>query len=34
MLGATADAKPATTVAKFREPKSGATWSGHGRAPK
>ncbi|MFL9862400.1 H-NS family nucleoid-associated regulatory protein [Paraburkholderia madseniana] len=26
-------AKPATSVAKYREPKSGATWSGHGRAP-
>ncbi|ANB73634.1 hypothetical protein AYM40_15660 [Paraburkholderia phytofirmans OLGA172] len=26
-------AKPATSVAKYRDPKSGATWSGHGRAP-
>ncbi|MGF7000881.1 H-NS histone family protein [Paraburkholderia sp. GAS32] len=26
-------AKPATAVAKYRDPKSGATWSGHGRAP-
>jgi len=26
-------AKPATSIAKYRDPKSGATWSGHGRAP-
>ncbi|CAE6712028.1 H-NS family nucleoid-associated regulatory protein [Paraburkholderia nemoris] len=26
-------ARPATSVAKYRDPKSGATWSGHGRAP-
>lgn len=26
-------AKPAMSVAKYRDPKSGATWSGHGRAP-
>ncbi|WP_311665032.1 MULTISPECIES: H-NS family nucleoid-associated regulatory protein [unclassified Paraburkholderia] len=26
-------AKPATSDAKYRDPKSGATWSGHGRAP-
>jgi DNA-binding protein H-NS len=26
-------AKPATSVAKYQDPKSGATWSGHGRAP-
>ncbi|WOD17020.1 H-NS family nucleoid-associated regulatory protein [Paraburkholderia kirstenboschensis] len=26
-------AKSATSVAKYRDPKSGATWSGHGRAP-
>ncbi|MFM0292230.1 H-NS family nucleoid-associated regulatory protein [Paraburkholderia sp. RL17-380-BIE-A] len=26
-------AKPATSVAKYRDPKSGAAWSGHGRAP-
>jgi DNA-binding protein H-NS len=26
-------AKPATSVAKYRDPQSGATWSGHGRAP-
>jgi DNA-binding protein H-NS len=29
-----ADGKPAKTVAKYRDPESGATWSGHGRAPK
>jgi DNA-binding protein H-NS len=26
-------AKPATSAAKYRDPKTGATWSGHGRAP-
>lgn len=26
-------AKLATSVAKYRDPKSGATWTGHGRAP-
>jgi DNA-binding protein H-NS len=26
-------AKSAASVAKYRDPKSGATWSGHGRAP-
>ncbi|NPT34236.1 H-NS family nucleoid-associated regulatory protein [Paraburkholderia xenovorans] len=26
-------AKPAKSVAKYQDPKSGATWSGHGRAP-
>jgi DNA-binding protein H-NS len=27
------NAKASTSVAKFRDPKSGATWTGHGRAP-
>ena len=31
--GAKAAAKTAKSVAKYRDPKSGATWSGHGRAP-
>ncbi|WP_168787626.1 H-NS family nucleoid-associated regulatory protein [Paraburkholderia aromaticivorans] len=26
-------AKPASSVARYRDPKTGATWSGHGRAP-
>jgi DNA-binding protein H-NS len=26
-------AKPPTSAAKYRDPKTGATWSGHGRAP-
>jgi DNA-binding protein H-NS len=30
--GATAIAKP-TAAARYRDPKTGATWSGHGRAP-
>ena len=25
--------KPATSAARYRDPKTGATWSGHGRAP-
>jgi DNA-binding protein H-NS len=25
--------KPATSAAKYRDPKTGATWTGHGRAP-
>jgi DNA-binding protein H-NS len=31
--GAKATLKTAKSVAKYRDPKSGATWSGHGRAP-
>ncbi|CAB3794520.1 H-NS family nucleoid-associated regulatory protein [Paraburkholderia fynbosensis] len=31
--GAKAAAKAGSSVAKYRDPKSGATWSGHGRAP-
>jgi DNA-binding protein H-NS len=31
--GAKAVAKTVTSVAKYQDPKSGATWSGHGRAP-
>jgi DNA-binding protein H-NS len=31
--GAKAAVKTAKSVAKYRDPKSGATWSGHGRAP-
>ncbi|WP_041744238.1 H-NS histone family protein [Paraburkholderia xenovorans] len=31
--GAKAAAKTAKSVAKYRDPKSGATWTGHGRAP-
>ncbi|CAD6560565.1 hypothetical protein LMG28727_07180 [Paraburkholderia kirstenboschensis] len=31
--GAKATAKAGKSVAKYRDPKSGATWSGHGRAP-
>jgi len=31
--GAKAVVKTAKSVAKYRDPKSGATWSGHGRAP-
>jgi len=31
--GAKAPVKTAKSVAKYRDPKSGATWSGHGRAP-
>lgn len=31
--GAKATVKAAQSVAKYRDPKSGATWSGHGRAP-
>lgn len=31
--GDKAAAKTAKSVAKYRDPKSGATWSGHGRAP-
>ncbi|MGY6122185.1 H-NS family nucleoid-associated regulatory protein (plasmid) [Paraburkholderia strydomiana] len=32
-LGAKAAAKSSTLAAKYRDPKTGATWSGHGRAP-
>ena len=32
--GTKAAAKPAKSVARYRDPKSGATWSGHGRAPR
>jgi len=31
--GAKAAAKSSTSAAKYRDPKTGATWSGHGRAP-
>ena len=31
--GAKAAAKSAASAAKYRDPKSGATWTGHGRAP-
>ncbi|MFL9944274.1 H-NS family nucleoid-associated regulatory protein [Paraburkholderia graminis] len=31
--GAKAAAKSAASTAKYRDPKTGATWSGHGRAP-
>jgi len=31
--GARAAAKSSTSAAKYRDPKTGATWSGHGRAP-
>lgn len=31
--GSKAAGKSAQSVAKYRDPKSGATWSGHGRAP-
>jgi DNA-binding protein H-NS len=31
--GSKAAAKSAQSVPKYRDPKSGATWSGHGRAP-
>lgn len=31
--GIKAAAKPATSAAKYRNPKTGATWTGHGRAP-
>ncbi|MGF6646523.1 H-NS family nucleoid-associated regulatory protein [Paraburkholderia sp. GAS82] len=31
--GSKAASKSAQSVAKYRDPKSGATWSGHGRAP-
>ncbi|MFM0470478.1 H-NS family nucleoid-associated regulatory protein [Paraburkholderia strydomiana] len=31
--GANAAAKSSTSAAKYRDPKTGATWSGHGRAP-
>ena len=31
--GAKAAVKSAQSVTKYRDPKSGATWSGHGRAP-
>ncbi|SDI12865.1 DNA-binding protein H-NS [Paraburkholderia phenazinium] len=31
--GSKAAVKTAKSVAKYRDPKSGATWSGHGRAP-
>ncbi|HEY4296649.1 MAG TPA: H-NS family nucleoid-associated regulatory protein [Paraburkholderia sp.] len=31
--GTKAAAKPAASHAKYREPKTGATWTGHGRAP-
>ena len=31
--GAKAAAKAATSVAKYQDPKTGATWTGHGRAP-
>ena len=31
--GSKAAVKSAQSVAKYRDPKSGATWSGHGRAP-
>ncbi|QQK01064.1 H-NS histone family protein (plasmid) [Burkholderia ambifaria] len=31
--GIKAGAKPATSAAKYRDPKTGATWTGHGRAP-
>ncbi|WP_080439571.1 H-NS family nucleoid-associated regulatory protein [Burkholderia ubonensis] len=31
--GIKAAAKPTTSVAKYRDPKTGATWTGHGRAP-
>ncbi|MHB9838353.1 H-NS family nucleoid-associated regulatory protein [Paraburkholderia terrae] len=32
-LGVKAAAKSSASVAKFRDPKTGATWTGHGRAP-
>jgi len=31
--GMKAAAKPTTSAAKYRDPKTGATWTGHGRAP-
>lgn len=31
--GAKASAQPSASTAKYRDPKSGATWTGHGRAP-
>ncbi|CAB3738763.1 H-NS family nucleoid-associated regulatory protein [Paraburkholderia sp. SIMBA_055] len=31
--GTKAVAKPSASAAKYRDPKTGATWSGHGRAP-
>ncbi|MGN8112399.1 H-NS family nucleoid-associated regulatory protein [Paraburkholderia sp. 22098] len=31
--GAKAAAKSSTSAARYRDPKTGATWSGHGRAP-
>ncbi|WP_028203549.1 H-NS family nucleoid-associated regulatory protein [Paraburkholderia nodosa] len=31
--GATVAAKQASSAAKYRDPKTGATWTGHGRAP-
>ncbi|CAG9269817.1 H-NS histone family protein [Paraburkholderia caribensis] len=31
--GVKVSAKPSASVAKYRDPKSGATWTGHGRAP-
>jgi DNA-binding protein H-NS len=31
--GRAATAKPAASVAKYFDPKTGATWTGHGRAP-
>lgn len=31
--GIKAAAKPAASAAKYRDPKTGATWTGHGRAP-
>jgi DNA-binding protein H-NS len=32
--GSKAAVKSAQSIAKYRDPKSGATWSGHGRAPR
>ncbi|MDR6478680.1 DNA-binding protein H-NS [Paraburkholderia graminis] len=31
--GVKAAARPSASAAKYRDPKTGATWSGHGRAP-
>lgn len=31
--GVKVSAKPSASAAKYRDPKSGATWTGHGRAP-
>lgn len=32
-MGAKAVVKKSVAVAKYRDPKTGATWTGHGRAP-